>query len=125
MWITNPPYEWISRKLEGVLLADLVWDDPVYGVQVAPAGFSTDYGSIPKLLWWFDNPFEPDIRRAATLHDWLYHLRGKYGVTRLMADQMLLRGMLADGAKAWKATARYRAVRTFGGINSRSQPWQT
>jgi hypothetical protein len=109
--------------MHGRLLEDLIWDDPVYGPMVAPASFETDYGSIPKILWWFDNPFEPDIRRAATLHDWHYELRGEHGVSREIADTIFLNGMIADGAKPWKAKARYRAVRMFGGWHSRGKTW--
>lgn len=76
-----------------------------------PAGFRTDYASIPRFFW---RVFPPSGRynRAAVVHDWLYI--GKRG-DREQADRVFFEGMKALGVPAWKRSLMHRAVRLFGG----------
>lgn len=79
-----------------------------------PAGFVTDYASIPRLL---QLPFSKlgNHREAAVIHDYLYYAETDYqGVTRKVADQVFYEAMLSKGVPKWKAATFYRAVRVFG-----------
>lgn len=51
-----------------------------------PAGFETDFGSIPRLFWMFVSPVGP-YGKAFVLHDWLY--RKASGHTKIVADALL------------------------------------
>lgn len=77
-----------------------------------PAGFVTDFASIPRGLW---SLFPPtgEYAAAAVAHDYLY----QHGIgLRLWADKLFLDRMEALGVKRWKRELMYRAVRLFGGV---------
>ena len=38
-----------------------------------PAGFKTDFASIPKFLWWL--PYWAKFNKASILHDYLYRVK--------------------------------------------------
>lgn len=79
-----------------------------------PAGFVTDYASIPRLLWRIAPPAHGRHIWAAVLHDWLYRTPG-INVTRAQADGVFLDAMKTSNMSLWKRQAIYRAVRMFGG----------
>ena len=82
-----------------------------FGEVTVPKGTTTDFASIPRLLWPI---FPPDGRRymrAAIVHDYLYRT-GK--APRALADQMFLMLMTQDGVPWWKRTLMFWAVRLFG-----------
>ena len=81
-----------------------------------PRGFITDGASIPKAFWsTIGSPFTGKYKRAAMVHDWLYHT---VSTTRIYADQIFLEIMKERGVSLWKRLSMYRAVRTFAWI-----PW--
>lgn len=82
------------------------------GKITVPAGFKTDYASIPKLLW---NILPPVGRydRAAVIHDYLYQ---NNGVTRLQADNVLLEAMRVLNVPAWQRGMIYSGVRIGGWV---------
>ncbi|WP_460160726.1 DUF1353 domain-containing protein [Pseudomonas sp. S2_B10] len=75
-----------------------------------PAGFVTDYASIPKPLWTIASPHS-DYSEAATIHDYLYWTQS---CTRLQADNIFLIAMKEEGVGGFKRWAVYRAVRGAG-----------
>ena len=94
-----------------------------------PAGFDTDFASIPKFLWWL--PSWAKFSKASVLHDYLYWLAHqpirviqdhyyKIYITRKEADDIFLEAMLV----AWRdhklgkilAHIFYWAVRLFSWI---------
>lgn len=77
-----------------------------------PAGFETDFASVPRLLWPILDPTGP-YGKAAVLHDWLYRTRGL--ATRDQADRVFLEAMEALGVGWWTRTIMYRGVRVGGG----------
>lgn len=87
------------------------------GVICVPAGFITDFASIPWLFWMF-LPAWGKYGKAAVLHDWIYFLHRDVNIlsswTRKQADQIFLEAMLVSGTKPWKAKVMYWAVRLFG-----------
>lgn len=93
----------------------------------AKKGFVTDFGSIPRLLWWVRglSPFGR-LRRAYTIHDLLYQqpvicLRagGHRPVTRKEADRILLEGCAVLGASWLNRRLIYRGVRLWGWVTWR------
>jgi hypothetical protein len=89
-----------------------VSDDAHRRVIEVPAGFVTDFASVPRLPVVFllagDTAHKP-----ALLHDYLYSLGGD-DAARLYADYVLRAGMAANGDPWWRRALVYRAVRLFG-----------
>lgn len=84
---------------------------PTYEVDgCVPAGFITDFHSVPKALWWLVNPNE--YGQAAVIHDHLY--RGGSGVPRSIADEIYLCALDKCGCPEWRRKGMYRALRMFG-----------
>jgi hypothetical protein len=107
--------------LDARLLADGKWrllagftyafgheDSPVR-VEI-PAGFVTDFASVPKVLQGLIGSVETH-GKAAVLHDYLYATQP---VSRIVADAVFLEAMAVLGVPRWKRWAMYRAVRCFG-----------
>lgn len=88
-------------------------------IVTVPAGYKTDFASVPPILW----GFIPSIGRhnhAAVLHDWLYDNRvfeaeiGAYQA-RLFADREFLRVANEFGPTHWvRHYIMYQFLRWFG-----------
>lgn len=94
------------------LVSDFVFkSDKCIAPIVVPAGFVTDFASVPRLplayLLAGDCAHE-----AAVIHDYLYRT-GK--ADRKTADEIFLEAMGAQGIPAWRRYGMYWAVRLFGG----------
>ncbi|WEK04570.1 MAG: DUF1353 domain-containing protein [Candidatus Devosia phytovorans] len=72
-----------------------------------PAGYVTDLASVPRWLWWFLPPFEPQYAAAAVLHDYLLTWSG---FDRLTAHTTFLDALKILCVERWKATAMFLAV---------------
>lgn len=75
-----------------------------------PAGYATDFASIPKLFW-SRLPHDGDWAKASVVHDYLYN-RG--GCSRFLADAVFRDGMAALGVPLIRRMVIYYAVRLFG-----------
>jgi hypothetical protein len=91
------------------------------GVDVinVPAGFVTNFGTIPRVL---RNMIRPLGRygKAAILHDYLYRIGviiNNRNYTRKEADLIFLEAMEVLEVPVWKRRVLYRLVRMFGGIH--------
>lgn len=80
-------------------------------------GTRTDFGSIPRWLWWI---FNPTAWIAYILHDELY--KNKYVlaknwekiiINREQADQILYQALLVEGCAVWSAKTQYVGLRLF------------
>lgn len=112
-----PPSE-VSKRQVYLLLQDFVYDSNLFGRIVVPAGFKTDFASIPRALWRYLDPEDPCILYASVVHDFLYSLGGKMGevaFSRNLADRVLREAMEISGARIDQRFAAYRAVDWFGG----------
>jgi hypothetical protein len=91
------------------------WSKVLQAVVTVPAGFVTDYASVPRLPVVF-LLVGGKGNRAAVVHDLLYTLGSTYPgtVTREQADAVLREAMLATGYARVTAEAFYRAVRWRG-----------
>lgn len=86
---------------------------------VIPAGFITDFASVPRLFQNVVENDDPDILKPSVIHDFLYSRHGLawLGVapfTRAQCDAILRAGMAARGAPAWRQWAVWSAVRIGG-----------
>ena len=109
-------------RLEGgygwALQQPLVFDSAIAGRLIIPAGFVTDFASVPRLPLVFllagDTAHE-----AAVVHDYLYRRAPLIGtpprpITRAEADAVFLEAMQATGIPAWRRRLMYAAVRAGG-----------
>jgi hypothetical protein len=108
----------------GVLLHDFCARTASDERIVVPAGFETDFASIPRGLWNL-LPTIGDYTPAAVVHDWLYSAEGRVlrstgalhrleRVTRAEADAIFLFLMEKSGVPRWRRWLIYAAVRIFG-----------
>lgn len=97
---------------------------------IVPAGFQTDFASIPRIFWglYGFNPYGP-AKFPAVVHDYLYSLRGgrfpdgSEGFDRRESDDILREALQLVGERRSIRDTIYYAVRLFGGWHSRKQPW--
>lgn len=84
-----------------------------YFAIVVPAGFVTDFASIPRAFW---RVLPPTGRygKAAVVHDYLYRTP-EIQVTRAEADKVFLDAMADLGVGTVTRRTMWAAVRTFGG----------
>lgn len=79
-----------------------------------PAGFITDFASIPRFLWSVLPPYGR-YAAASVIHDWLYKTGGLHGTyTRKRCDAIFLEAMKVLQVSTLTRNVIYRAVRTFG-----------
>jgi hypothetical protein len=88
-----------------------VLEDFTYGGITVPAGFETDFASIPRVLWSIYPP-AGKWGKAAVIHDYLY-FTGM--MPRAAADQVFLDAMEDLGVPKLRRRVMYRAVRLGGG----------
>lgn len=85
-------------------------------VVLVPAGFLTDFASIPRVFWRVIGPptgFGSPYGKAAVLHDFLYQCPGRR--TRKDCDDVFLDAMEMSGVGRVRRTVIYLAVRAGGG----------
>lgn len=84
-------------------------------VVVVPAGFKTDFASVPRLpvaYLLFGNAAD----EAAVVHDFLYS-NNTNGVTRKQADDVFAEASRVLGIPAWRRGPMWLGVRLFGGAH--------
>lgn len=93
------------------LLSDLNWRSPRGREHIrVPAGFVTDFASIPRGFRWLLTG-HGGTRKPAVIHDYLYRLNV---TTRKEADLMFKLTMRETNIPGWKRELAYRAVRLGG-----------
>ncbi|MHC4498620.1 MAG: DUF1353 domain-containing protein [Planctomycetota bacterium] len=97
---------WVSRK---AFSYDVGEEGSGETIKV-PAGFITDFASVPRLFWAFF-PTWGKYGNAAVIHDYLYW---EQSYPRERADGIFLEGMLVLGVEKGKAKLLYNAVKHFG-----------
>ncbi len=102
------------------LNAPLEYQSDVAGVTfTVPAGFCTDFASVPRapvaFLLTADSAHE-----ASALHDWLY--TPPHPVARPMADAVLREASLVSGVPAWRAFLMWAGVRLGGAAHWNPDP---
>ena len=92
------------------LLEALVFDSDIIGIVRVPAGFMTDFASVPRIPLVY-SLFGNTSHNAAVIHDWLYS--GKREVSRKTADAVFIEAMEVRGQSKWRRYIMYAAVRAF------------
>lgn len=129
-FITHPEVRWVGGRYPWELTEALVYYSPILrelglpkhepGVLRIPAGYRTDYASVPRLpvvYWWAGGrAVLPSI-----VHDHLYDCWTDQ-ITRRVADKVFLEAMAAErDPKRWVTRrAMYAGVRLGG-----RRPWRT
>lgn len=93
--------------------------DPAHGEIVVPAGFVTDWASVPGLALAYLDDESPVVAYPSLIHDRFY--KSHDGLTREQVDEMFHRHMLACGARPAQAWIAHKAVR-LGGAKHWSSP---
>ena len=86
--------------------------DALYGITIeVPAGFLTDFASIPRIFWSILGHPMGRYAAAAVLHDFTYHT----GIfPRKQCDKIFRQSMQVLKVPFWKCQIIYSAVRSFG-----------
>ena len=92
------------------LLSPLIYRSEIAGLIVVPAGFVTDFASVPRLPLAYLLTGDT-AHSAAVVHDYLYETGTG---TKADADRVFLEAMEAIGEDRWRRTLMYWAVRIFG-----------
>lgn len=92
------------------LTATVVDEDGTITYLLVPAGFITDFASVPRIPLAYEL-FGNTAHRPATLHDWLY---ATANYPREWCDRVFYHAMRIVGISEPKASAMYAAVRQFG-----------
>lgn len=98
--------------LNYTLLAAFDYDTSLGLTIHVPAGFVTDFASVPRALW----PLLPPNGRygkAAVIHDYLYRTYG--AGSKIVADAIFYEAMKALGVNPIVRGVMYLAVHFFGG----------
>lgn len=100
------------------LAEDFHYQSDLLGAITVPAGYVSDFASIPGPAQWYVDNDAPCIAYGSIVHDYLYSAQGSVGgaqFTREQADKVLREAMLLCGASAMQAWVVFQAVRKFGG----------
>jgi hypothetical protein len=101
------------------LTAPLVYQsDVAQQTFVVPAGFETDFASVPRTPVAFLLTAD-SAHKASTVHDWLY---SEHPVPRDIADAVLREASLVSGVPAWRAALMFYGVRLGGASHWGSKP---
>ena len=99
-----------------LLLNDLKWTNGMGRTVIIPAGFDTDFASVPRLG-------QSIVRKLGShtlpsvLHDWLYwSATERNEKVRKEADNTFLLAMEQEGTPWFTRNLMYRAVRDFGAV---------
>lgn len=95
------------------LLHDVRYVSERFGEIKVPAGFHTDFASVPRLFWRVVPPAGPH-GAAAVVHDYFYV--NQEGWTRKHVDELFLECLTVLGVAWWKRHAMYLGVRLGGWI---------
>ena len=101
------------------LLVPLVYQSDVAGrTFTVPAGFVTDYASVPRVIfaYWIAGG---TANEAAVVHDFLYQ---SHQTEKRLADRVFLEAALVTGNPRWRAYAMYQAVKWFSGTSYQTGP---
>ena len=114
--ISAPLLKPFADNQQWMLYEDLIYSVGNSGVPIkVPAGFVTDFASIPQIFWEMGLSPNGLYSRAAVIHDFLYWSQG---CSRSQSDNVLMIAMKESEVPALKRDAIYEGVRVGGG-----KPW--
>lgn len=115
---------WSDDETRFILNTPFVYQDEVKDILVTiPAGFSSDFNSVPRAVWGYFPPWQH--LKAGLVHDWLYAHPERYGrvsgdgpnppLTRQQCDDIHRRILDLEGCRWSKRQTIYTALRIGGG----------
>lgn len=114
--LTNPSFTQVGDRTYR-LESPLVFVTSFHRI-VVPAGYTTDYASVPWGFRWL-MPQQGRYSRAAVLHDWLCDQAAKGECSRFYADAIFREAMLSLNVPWCQRVAVFYAVRMFGALTGR------
>ena len=115
MFHTPLRVEWVrGSKDKAILTEALIYETWAQNLIDVPAGFQTDFASVPRLFRGIF-PKAGKYRDAAVVHDYLYRHCGLDIYSRRASDKIFSQAMADLGVSWWRRAAIYRAVRIGGG----------
>ena len=115
LFLTCLDVELIEDKV-WCLTKDLIYQSDIVGRIVIPAGFITDFASVPRVpiafMAWGDR-----VHREAVVHDFLYRRDCPVDVPREVADRVFLEAMECRNKPFYVRYPMYWGVR-MGGASS-------
>ena len=104
------PYRWR-------LVEDFGYESRAGRVLTVPAGFETDFASVPRLLWPILPLSDAVYDKAAVLHDYAVRNRKRLGYSLMDCHQLFREVLLFSGTGRVKTAVMYAAVVCFNWIN--------
>jgi len=95
------------------LVSHLAYESDLVGTIIVPAGFETDFASVPRVPIFYVL-FGDRAHRESVLHDYLYRVDAKPEVSRSNADEVFLEAMKERGKGFFVRRAMYWGVRLGG-----------
>lgn len=102
------------------LLRDLLWESPTGGYIIIPAGFITDFASVPRFFWRLVPPAGSGKHGAygpaSVVHDYLYRTKQYRGarIRRFFADAIFREIMTEYDVEGWRKWVMWASVRLLG-----------
>lgn len=108
-FLSHPQVEYLDDA-HARLLAPLTYVSRTAGRITVPAGFVTDFASVPRLpfAYWL---MGGTARGPAIIHDFCY---ATHVLSRRQADAVFFEAMVDAGLWAWRRWPMWAAVRLFG-----------
>lgn len=95
------------------LLSPLVYEGRL--MYIVPAGFETDFASVPRIFWRICPPVAGNHAEPAVLHDYLCENSNN----QPYADKIFLEAMKANGVGLIKRTVMFNAVMVYQALKGR------
>ena len=103
----------VAEHGQYILESAAIYYTDVSGVNnpiTVPAGFKTDFASIPHWVpRWVCDPHD-ESRRPAVIHDWLCRVSDSKK-KRVLADKVFREALKLEGVPRWRRAIMYGAVR--------------
>lgn len=99
----NGKYDWFE-----------VVEDCAVGPVLITKGFTTDFASVPQLVWSLIPPHGM-AAMPSIVHDYMYQVPSSHCLTRKQVDEIWLELMQKAGVPKWQRWTMYGFVRAFGG----------
>ena len=121
-WLTVDEIKSIGldeEKSYAYLLSPLHYQ-PKWGEMITvPAGYITDFASVPRIFWSIFPPYDPYYGAPAIIHDFGYSTKGTFlkegqHKTRKEVDDLFLEAMQVQETPNWKSATMYLSVRVAG-----------
>ncbi|MEQ1663187.1 MAG: DUF1353 domain-containing protein [Thiobacillus sp.] len=97
------------------LLCELAYNSQIHGLIIVPAGYVTDFASVPRLpfAYWLTGD---TAHASAVVHDYLCSVEyARCKISWARAADVFREAMKHEKVPAWRRTMMYWAVRMVGG----------